>query len=161
MIGMIQLLLLLGLFNLCVWSIDEEANVHNCVKAARRLHYRTAYPPFVKPPHPDEENPIDWLVEEPTAVMPCIVCEPTNELCPEGCQKLLDFFFKVCDGVCLPETYFFDPQMTMAGCWDDHKTELNRHVKRCGCSAASSGVSPRALLIYVLLAMTSYVLAMY
>lgn len=155
-----HLFLLLAFFIPCVWSVDEEANVHNCVKASRRLHYRTEYPPFIKPPHPDEKNPIDWMVQEPTAVMPCIVCEPTNELCPQGCQNLLNFFFKVCKGVCLPETYFFDPQMTMAGCWDDHKVELERHAQRCGCSAASAGVSPRALLIYVLVAIVSCALAM-
>lgn len=30
--------------------------------------------------------------------------------CPDGCQNRIDTMYVACDGVCLPDGYFFDPR---------------------------------------------------
>lgn len=134
---------------------EVEASVHQCVKAARKLQRRTHMPPFVKPVGPDEVEPY----VDPKLIEPCLMCEPANEFCPDGCQKLLDFFFAACPGICLPETYFFDPHLTMAGCFSDYGTDLRRHAQRCGCNSAMGGAVPGTLLLTFVLVTTSYLLA--
>jgi hypothetical protein len=114
----------------------SSADVHDCVKAARRVHRRSAYPPYVNPPRPDQD-PATIEDTSHLKIEPCMICEPANEECPVGCQDLLDYYYSSCSGVCLPDSYFFDPPMTMSGCWGDHAKEIGRHVERCGCSSAA------------------------
>jgi hypothetical protein len=141
-----------------------SGDVHECVNAARRLHRRTFYPPYALPPGPNDPpyvvlyNNLGLPVEP---IEPCIVCEPVNVDCPVGCEELLGDFLSKCDGICLPDTYFFDPQNTMAGCFADHAYELNRQIERCGCSAAASLLKASfSFLLLLLLATLSIYLAM-
>ena len=39
----------------------------------------------------------------------CMSCDPTYPFCAKGCQKLIDNLYHICDGVCLPDGYYFDP----------------------------------------------------
>ncbi len=39
----------------------------------------------------------------------CMSCDPAVPDCFYDCQPLIDLMYKVCDGVCLPDGYYFDP----------------------------------------------------
>ena len=67
----------------------------------------------------------------------CLMCDPTYEFCGGKCQQLIDNVYTGCDGVCLPDGFYYDEARTLSGCWDKKlKAELKIQVGRCGCSAA-------------------------
>jgi hypothetical protein len=37
-------------------------------------------------------------------------CDPTYPTCSSGCQDLVEKIYYRCDGICLPNGYFFDPR---------------------------------------------------
>ena len=39
----------------------------------------------------------------------CMMCDPTYATCPIGCQALVDKLYRNCNGVCMPDGYYFDP----------------------------------------------------
>lgn len=141
-----QLLILLLFF-----KVIDSGNVHDCVKASRRVRRRSFYPPYWED-NPDvedlEPNVMEGKRPDPSSfpknsrnestIAPCMVCEPVKEECPDGCGGLLAYYVESCSGVCLPDSYFFDPEKTMSGCFDDHTYEIYRNIWRCGCNAASS-----------------------
>jgi hypothetical protein len=42
-------------------------------------------------------------------VKSCMQCDPTHPYCAPGCQKLVTAVYWECDGVCIPDGYYFDP----------------------------------------------------
>ena len=128
---------------LLLFELIDSGNVHDCVKASRRVHRRSFYPPYyeeierdLEPNIMDRPNPASFGND--TSIEPCMLCEPVKEECPEGCDGLLEYYVESCSGVCLPDSYFFDPEKTMSGCFDEHTYEIYRNIWRCGCNAASS-----------------------
>ena len=39
----------------------------------------------------------------------CVSCNPSTPFCATGCQNALDYQYVACEGVCLPDGFFFDP----------------------------------------------------
>jgi hypothetical protein len=103
--------------------IPSYGDVNTCVSASRELRGRGTGNTL----HPNDIS--------------CMQCEPTRskEDCPFGCQDIINQFYSACSGVCLPDTYYFDPQYLMKGCWDEHADEILRTVERCGCNPAARG----------------------
>ena len=98
-------------------------NVHRCVHAATKLAKQT------------------------TAGSPCLMCDPALPECNTGCQLLIGRLYHVCDKQCLPPGYFFDPQMTLGGCFRDNLDALKIKIERCGCNSALSLSSLRDLFM--------------
>lgn len=69
------------------------------------------------------------------ACMNCITARPK---CYADCQAQLDLVKTACEGVCLPDGYFFDAASTLNGCWDDIKRQISIEMERCGCNSASN-----------------------
>mmetsp|Transcript_2316 Transcript_2316/g.3557 ORF Transcript_2316/g.3557 Transcript_2316/m.3557 type:complete len:99 (+) Transcript_2316:130-426(+) len=67
---------------------QQKANTHECVRATRKIANRG----------------------DGTTVNSCMSCDPTYGVCPDGCQNKIDKMYYACDGVCLPDGYFFDPR---------------------------------------------------
>jgi len=88
-----------------------------------------------------------------------MMCDPTTPVCAVGCQGLVDELFKDCNGVCLPDGYFYDPLWTYKGCWKDHREEVLVGVNRCGCDSAFSIMQSGGSLSVVLAATVLVVLA--
>ena len=70
----------------------------------------------------------------------CMHCDPAIEFCYFNCQELIDQMYEACDGVCLPDGYYFDASFTITGCWKDAKSDLKIGVERCGCNSAPGSV---------------------
>ena len=79
----------------------------------------------------------------------CIGCDPVQDAgCPTlpayginskqvTCQKLIDSLHRDCDGVELPEGYYYDPKRTITGRWGPEvKMKLNIAIGRCGCKGS-------------------------
>ena len=69
----------------------------------------------------------------------CIGCEPVQTVCPSDpdCQTSIDSMYLNCEGVALPDGYYYDPKWTITGPWDtDVKNKLRIEIERCGCSKA-------------------------
>lgn len=98
-------------------------NVHRCVHATTKLAKQT------------------------TAGSPCMMCDPALPECNAGCQLLIDNMYHLCNEQCLPPAYFFDPQMTLAGCFQDNLDAIKIKVERCGCNSASSLRGLQSLLV--------------
>ena len=67
----------------------------------------------------------------------CIGCFPVQRACPADpdCQSAIDTLYRTCEGVTLPDGYYFDPQWSITGTWGaDVKQELRVQIGRCGCS---------------------------
>jgi len=63
---------------------------------------------------------------------------PVQTICPvqPDCQTFIDHLYLDCEGVTLPDGYYFDPQWTIPGTWgDDVKREMRISVGRCGCGS--------------------------
>ena len=43
-----------------------------------------------------------------------------KQVCPPGCQALIDSLYVDCDGVTLPDGLFYDPPDIIDGEWSDH-----------------------------------------
>ena len=69
------------------------------------------------------------------ACMNCITARPK---CYGDCQTQLDLVKTACEGVCLPDGYFFDSASTLNGCWDDIKRQISIEMERCGCNSANN-----------------------
>lgn len=91
----------------------------------------------------------------------CIGCDPVQDTgCPATpdmennkaktpCQELISDMHWNCDGVVLPDGYYYDPQRTITGAWgadgkaSDVKTRLNVAIGRCGCVGSGvEGIRP-------------------
>ncbi len=88
----------------------------------------------------------------------CWGCDPTIGTCVLNCQQLINTLYSDCDGVCLPDGYYFDPSLfflftnfvyftpfhsllfhlefQLSGCWDDVSVQILVSVERCGCNSA-------------------------
>lgn len=40
----------------------------------------------------------------------CMSCDPTHGSCYDKCQNKVNYLYYACDGICLPDGYFFDPR---------------------------------------------------
>ncbi|CAN0404976.1 unnamed protein product, partial [Hapterophycus canaliculatus] len=49
----------------------------------------------------------------------CMQCDPANNVCPPGCQALVDDLYAGCDGVATPDGLYFDPDNSIEGEWSD------------------------------------------
>ena len=68
--------------------VDEiEPSVHQCVHYTRKV------------------TKLYTLNDPP---LRCVMCDPTTSFCNPICQKWVDYQFAACQGVCLPEGFFFD-----------------------------------------------------
>lgn len=81
----------------------------------------------------------------------CMQCDPTQDVCPVGCQALVNHLFQDCAGVCLPDGYFFDPKWQYDGCWKDHFEQVMIGVNRCGCNSAFSMLQSGSRLTFVVI----------
>ena len=90
-----------------------------------------------------------------TKTRTCISCEPTRSFCPRGCQDLIDELYVNCDGVTMPDGWYFDPDEQITGRWNDRvKADLKIEVERCGCDAAFRGASSSPLALLLAAALT-------
>ncbi len=80
-------MLLYRFFFLLIIAVLTQAGIHQCVHASRKLS----------------------KYGNGTTPESCMMCDPTYATCPVGCQKLVDALYANCQGVCLPDGYFFDP----------------------------------------------------
>lgn len=61
-----------------------------------------------------------------------------QSICPSEppCQDFIAALYLSCDGVTLPDGYFYDPQRTITGTWgDDVRRRLRIAIGRCACNA--------------------------
>jgi hypothetical protein len=83
--------------SLCVreaYAQDEEKyqfppNIHRCVWAGNKLR----------------------KAGDGSTIESCSSCDPARPECAPGCQELIDTIYRACDGICLPDGYYFDPGM--------------------------------------------------
>ena len=102
-----------------------------------------------------EREPREIKEGDLTNIKTCISCEPTRQACPRGCQPLINQLYVACDGVELPDGWYFDPDKQITGKWNDRvKAELKIQVERCGCSAATRGASSSPLALLLVAALT-------
>lgn len=90
-----------------------EPDVHRCVHAANKLR----------------------KAGDGTTQGSCSSCDPAVSECEPNCVDLIERLYWSCDGVCLPDGYYFDPQWTLGGCWEDALAMMKIHVERCGCDS--------------------------
>lgn len=64
----------------------SSSGVHECVHATRKLGKNG----------------------DGSTASSCMHCDPTFPDCYYDCQSLIDAMYVACDGVCLPQEYFFD-----------------------------------------------------
>ena len=43
-----------------------------------------------------------------SASVSCMSCDPALPTCSIGCQTMIDYMYKVCDRICLPDGYYYD-----------------------------------------------------
>ena len=68
----------------------------------------------------------------------CMGCDPALPNCYFNCPPLVKNVYQLCDSVCIPDGFYFDPKKTMSGCFNDNLIGMRISVERCGCSAAMS-----------------------
>ena len=79
--------------------VDQiEASVHQCVHYTRKV------------------TKLQTEIDPPTI---CVGCDPTTPFCDPLCQKWIEYQFAACNGVCLPDGFFFDAS----------KSKLAEHFK--------------------------------
>mmetsp|Transcript_3244 Transcript_3244/g.4724 ORF Transcript_3244/g.4724 Transcript_3244/m.4724 type:complete len:149 (-) Transcript_3244:137-583(-) len=95
-----------------------------------------------------------------TGTQQCMSCQPAKATCASGCQTQIDQMYIYCDGVELPDGFYFDPAEEINGCWEDVVDfEIKNAVERCGCDAAVSKLKGSASVrtaIYTGLAVTTF-----
>ena len=70
----------------------------------------------------------------------CMACDPTRDWCPHGCQDIVDKLYVQCDGVAMPDGWYFDPDEQLTGEWNEEtRGEVKKLVERCGCNAGVRG----------------------
>ena len=57
---------------------------------------------------------IEMIVVDRNGTNPslCIGCSLSQATCPSSCQGYIDDLYRKCDGVTLPENYYFDPPVS-------------------------------------------------
>ena len=93
----------------------------------------------------------------------CMGCDPALPNCYFNCPPLVRNVYQLCDSICLPDGFYFDPKKTMSGCFNDNLIGMRISVERCGCSAAmSSNIftwnNVLLFIISILLSMTAIAL---
>mmetsp|Transcript_10901 Transcript_10901/g.14194 ORF Transcript_10901/g.14194 Transcript_10901/m.14194 type:complete len:154 (+) Transcript_10901:249-710(+) len=73
-----------------------------------------------------------------STTLSCMSCRPASGTCASGCQNLIDLMYVRCDGVILPDGFYYDPEQTLSGCWNDVKDDIKIAVERCGCDGAEA-----------------------
>ena len=109
-------------------------NVHRCVHRTTKLSKQTAQG------------------------TPCYNCDPALNECPVGCQQVIDDVYHMCNGICLPDGYYFDPESRLQECFAENRAAMKIGVERCGCNAAFR-LSGAASLAFVLLLSLTLLLA--
>jgi len=89
------------------------------------------------------------------ACMNCITARPE---CYADCQEQLDLVKKACDGVCLPDGYFFDAASTLNGCWKDIKRQITIEMERCGCNSANTYKKNYIFLLITILSLLYFII---
>merc|ERR1712005_46677 len=56
----------------------------------------------------------------------CIACYPTRNMCPRGCQDLIDKLYSACEDVTMPDGWYFDPDGQLTGRW---RYEIREQLK--------------------------------
>jgi hypothetical protein len=105
----------------------------------------------------------------------CLGCDPVqDDGCPTQpayginpkqitCQDLIKDLHWNCDGVTLPDGYYYDPQRTITGTWGaEVKMRLNVAIGRCGCRGSwGHSVKPRAALVAGIVAAVGLLVGLY
>lgn len=83
----------------------------------------------------------------------CYNCDPSSNECNPGCQIIIDGLYHVCDNICLPDGYYFDPDSKLEGCFPAIKAQFKIAVERCGCDAGFrlSNTSTISTILIILL----------
>ena len=133
-------------------SYSRSADVHHCIHSVRKV---------------GKGN--DNTIGDGSTPNSCFACDPTLSECPEGCRGLILDVFNYCNGICLPDGYFFDRSnnciicsfflkysiqlilkfylgKTLYGCWQDNVKTLRINAERCGCSSAANNFSFHAFV---------------
>jgi hypothetical protein len=68
-------------------------------------------------------------------------CDPARPDCSVGCQDLIDSMYVKCDGVCMPDGYYYDPRkfQTWTFSMPHNRCKLSR-VVISSCSVDNHGV---------------------
>ena len=91
---------------------------------------------------------------------PCMSCDPTESTCAPGCQQRIAEMYVACDGVTMPDGFYFDPNKQVTGRWNkEAKAKLKIEVEKCGCSAAVRGAAGSPLVALALAGALAYALA--
>ena len=74
----------------------------------------------------------------------CISCSPTRPVnyCHSACQDYINKVYAYCNGICLPENFYYTPGKSLMGCWSDVVDQMKYEVERCGCNSALSRAPP-------------------
>ena len=74
----------------------------------------------------------------------CISCSPTRPVnyCHSACQDYINKVYAYCNGICLPENFYYTPGKSLMGCWSDVVDQMKYEVERCGCNSALSHAPP-------------------
>jgi len=89
----------------------------------------------------------------------CMGCDPALPNCYFNCPPLVKNLYHLCDSMCIPDGFYFDPKKTMKGCFSDNLKNMKISVERCGCSAAmSSRNNILFIVISILLSMAAIAL---
>ena len=110
-------------------------NVHRCVHRTTKLSKQTAQG------------------------TPCFNCDPALNECPVGCQQVIDDVYHMCNGICLPDGYYFDPESQLEECFAANRAAMKIGVERCGCNAAFRLSGTAASLAFALLLSLTLLLA--
>ena len=86
-----------------------------------------------------------------STITSCYGCDPAQPVCSVGCQDLIDTVYYVCDGVTMPDGYYFDPTFQLTGSFIDNLDDMKINVERCGCNSASKGTAMSVLSMFLVL----------
>mmetsp|Transcript_29725 Transcript_29725/g.32355 ORF Transcript_29725/g.32355 Transcript_29725/m.32355 type:complete len:136 (+) Transcript_29725:16-423(+) len=117
-----------------VYLIDGKGSVHECVKATQALA----------------------TTGDGTDSTSCAGCDPALDSCYTTCQGYIKNVYFDCDGVCLPEGYYFDPQEELTGCFSANQFKFKIKVERCGCDAALPTVMISWMSFLIVIVATMY-----
>lgn len=88
----------------------------------------------------------------------CMNCITARPLCYADCQDQLELVKTACNGVCLPDGYFFDSASTLNGCWKNIKRQITIEMERCGCNSANTYTKGYIFLLITILSLLYFII---
>lgn len=62
----------------------------------------------------------------------CMGCSPTKHTCEGECEELILNLYEYCEGVILPDGFYFDVAMSMPGTWNEEQKRSRCVSWQCG-----------------------------